>query len=203
MIKKGMISIMNKSDRSYFNFEEKVRRAFSFLTDLDFNEVEALPTLVRYRKDGVEVDVYHGRQSYEIGAGVSAFGTRYAISEIIRAVNPDAAKQFRYVTTSTSEGIILGLEKLSSLMKHYGREALEGNSKFFSKLEKQRQLWVEEYSLDVLAEQLRPQAEEAFRRKDYSKAADLYSRIKKCLSPAEIKKLNVAEKRRKKGGGKY
>lgn len=188
---------MGTSDRSYLNFEEKVRRAFAFLGELGFSEVEALPTLVRYRKGCVEVDVYHGRKSYEIGAGVTAFGTRFTISEIIRAIDPETAKHFHYVSTTTREGLDAGLEELSSLMKYYGHMAIEGNSQFFSMLEKQRKLWAEEYSLDVLAEQLRPQAEEAFRRRDYSKAVDLYSRIRKRLSATEIKKLNLAKERRK------
>jgi hypothetical protein len=116
--------------------------------------------------------------------------------EIIRIVDPNTAEDFRYVTATTPEDITSGLEKLSSLMKHYGRKAIEGDSKFFSILENQRKLWAEDYALDVLAEQLRPQANEAFRRKDYSKAADLYSRIKKRLSPIEIKKLSHAEEQR-------
>jgi len=77
-------NIMNTSDRAYFNFAEEARKAFTFLGELGFSEIEALPTLVRYRKDDVEVDVYHGRQSYEIGAGVTAFGTRYSIEAIMR-----------------------------------------------------------------------------------------------------------------------
>lgn len=190
------VSIVDTSDRSNLKFEEKVRKAFAFLSELGFYEVEALPTLVRYRKGGVEVDVYHGRQSFEIGAGVTAFGTRYAISEIIRATDPEASKRFHYSATTTPEGVVSGLKELSSLMKRYGRAVIEGDSKFFSMLENKRKLWAEEYALDVLAEQLRPQADEAFRRRDYSKAADLYSRIRKRLSPTEIKKRSLAEERR-------
>lgn len=193
---------MYTPDRSSLNFVEKVRRAFAFLRELGFDEIEALPTLVRYRKGDVEVDLYHGRQSHEIGAGVSGFGTRYAMSEIIRAVDLNVAKHFRYAATTTPEGIIAALEELGSLMKQHCREALEGNPKFFSILEKQRKLWSEEYSLDVLSEQLRQQADEAFRQRDYSKAADLYSRIRKRLSPAELKKFSLAEERRSKEGSK-
>lgn len=189
-------------DRSSLNFEEKVRRAFAFLRELGFSEIEALPTLVRYQKGDVEVDVYHGRQSFEIGAGVSGFGTRYAMSEIIRAVDLNVAKHYRYAATTTPEGINAALEELSSLMKQHGREAIEGNPKFFSMLENQRKLWSEEYALDVLSEQLRQKADEAFRQKDYAKAADLYSRIRKRLSPAELKKFSLAEKRRGKEGSK-
>ncbi len=188
---------MDISDRSHLGFKEKAREAFAFLNRLGFSEVEASPTLVRYRKDDVEVDVYHGRQSYEIGAGITACGTRYAISEIIRVVDIEIAKQFRYAATNTAEGVTTGLKELSFLMERYGSVALKGDLSFFSTLEKQRKLWSEEYALDVLTEQLRPKADEAFKRRDYSTATDLYSRIRKRLSPVEIKKLSIAEARSK------
>lgn len=191
-----MVNIMDTSDRDYINFAEETRKAFAFLCELGFSEVEILPTLVRYRKGCVEVDVYHGRQSYEIGAGVTAFGTRYAISEIIRHMDPDTAKQFHYAAATTPEGVVAGLEVLIVLMKRYGCSALDSDPQYFSLLEGERKSWSEEYALDVLAGQLRPQADEAFRQRDYSKAADLYSSIRERLSPAEIKKLSVAEKRR-------
>jgi hypothetical protein len=170
------MSIMNASDRAHLNFENEAREAFSFLGDLGFSEIEALPTLVRYcqRKGSVEVDVYHGRKSYEIGAGITAFGTRYAISEIIRHIAPEAEKHFRYPATTTLEGVVAGLDELSSLMKRYGRSALDGDSQLFSILESERKSWSEEYALDVLADQLRPQADEAFRQRNYAKSAELY-----------------------------
>ncbi|MFZ2405695.1 MAG: hypothetical protein WAW41_11195 [Methylobacter sp.] len=183
---------MNISDRSNLKFEEKVRKNFTFLKDLGFSEVEALPTLMRYRNDDIEVDVYHGRQSYEIGAGVTAFGNRYELSEIIRVSDAEVAKQFRRFSSTTPGGLAQGLEKLSALMNHYARAALGGDQQFFSVLEKQRKLWSEEFALDVLAKKLRPQANEAFRHGDYSTAADLYSRILDRLSPAEIEKMNFA-----------
>ena len=188
---------MATPDRSHLNFERQVREAFAFLSDLGFSETEALPTLVRYRHDDVEVDVYYGRQSYEIGAGVTGFGIRYAMSEIIRAVDPETAKRYRNAMATTQEAVAAGLEELSSLMKRYGTAALRGDPQFFSTLKEQRKLWSEEYALDVLADQLRPQADEAFRRGNYSTAADLYARIRSRLSPAEVKKLALAEERRK------
>jgi len=190
-----VVNIMDASDRTYLNFAEEARQAFAFLGELGFSEIEALPTLVRYRKGDVEIDVYHGRQSYEIGLGITAFGTRYAISEIIRHIDPETAKSYRYAAATTPDGVVAGLKELSLLLKRYGRSALDGDSKLFSSLEGERKLWSEEYALDVLTEQLRPQADEAFRQKDYSKAAELYSRIKERLSPAELKKLSIAEER--------
>ncbi|WP_345541039.1 hypothetical protein [Variovorax defluvii] len=186
---------MDTPDRSYLHFVRKVREAFAFLTDEGFVEIDALPTLVRFHKSGIEVDVYHGRQSYELGAGVTFSGTRYAMSEIVRATDPEAAKGYRNAVATTPEGVAAGLEALSSLMERYGSAALKGHAGFFSMLEAQRRQWLEEYTLDVLASQLRPKADDAFRRGDYSAAAALYGRIRDRLSPAETKKLALAEGR--------
>ncbi|TXL02386.1 hypothetical protein BMR08_18425 [Methylococcaceae bacterium CS2] len=188
---------MDMADRSHFNLEKKVREAFVFLSNLGFSEIESLPTLVRYQNGGIEVDIYHGRQSYEIGAGISVFGARYSISEIIQASDPEMFKQFRYAMTTTPEGVTSALEELSLLMNRYANTALEGDQKFIMVLEKQRKQWSEDYALDVLAKQLRPKASEAFRQKDYSTATDLYSRIRKCLSTAELKKLDFSIKHSK------
>ncbi|MCW5610640.1 MAG: hypothetical protein KIS83_08170 [Rubrivivax sp.] len=186
---------MSFKDRTDLHFARKVRGAFLFLEEMGFTVVEATSTLVRYRKDDIEVDVYHGRQSYEVGAGVTAFGVRYSMSEIIRTADAAAAQIYRSPVATTPEGIADGLEELSSLMKGYGGVALKGDRQFFSKLAKQREQWSEDYALDVMAGQLRPRAEEAFRRGNYAMAAELYARIKGRLSPAEAKKLAVARSR--------
>lgn len=188
---------MHAPDRSDFDFARKARDFFGFLEDAGFTEVEALPTLVRYRKGNVEVDIYHGRQSYEIGGGVAFSGTRYSMAEIIRASDPDAAKEYRNPVAASPERVAPALEELASLMQRYGVSVLRGDGQLFAALEGQRKHWAEEFSLDVLAAQLRPLAEDAFRRGDYARAAELYGRIRGCLSPAEAKKLSVAQARRR------
>lgn len=187
---------MSEQDRDRLNFASEATTAFVFLNDLGFLQVESLPTLVRYRKDDVEIVVHHGRLSYEIGADISYRGKQYALAEIVRAIDPDAAKQCGLMA-STTEGVAMGLEELGSLMKRYGVAALQGDPQFFSTLEGKRKVWVEEYWLDGLARQLRPQAEDAFRRGDYVAAVELYARIRSRLSPAETKKLQLAEERSK------
>lgn len=189
-------TIMQMTDRSALHFVRQVQRAFGFLPDAGFAQFEASPTLVRYRKGDVEVDIYHGRQSYEIGGGVTLAGTRYAMSEIIRTVDPEVAKGYRSVVATTAEGVAAGLEELASLMQLYGLGALSGEQQFVALLEQQRKQWADGYALDVLAAQLRPQAEDAFRRGDYEQAAELYGRIRERLSPAEAKKLLLAQERR-------
>jgi hypothetical protein len=68
-------------------FEQAVAEAFVFLRQLGFDVAEQLPTLVRYRHQNVEVDIYQGKQSFEIGAGITIDGERFALSELIRLVD--------------------------------------------------------------------------------------------------------------------
>jgi hypothetical protein len=187
---------MKTIDRESLNFSEKAREVFSYLSDEGFLEAQVMPTLVRYLKDGIEVDIFHGRQSYEIGAGVSADGERFSLSEIIRMSDQAFADQYRNYVATTPVGINEGLEELSLLLRRFGGAALQGDRDFFLLLKKQRKQWAEKYALEVLSKQLLPKANDAFRRGDYAAAADLYGRIRDCLSPAEIKKLALAEERR-------
>jgi len=187
---------MNALDRSQLHFVQKVRESFSFLVDEGFTEIEASPTQVIYRNGDIEVDVYYERLSYEVGGGITVAGICYAISEIVRVSDPEAASNYQNVVATTPKVLAAGIEKLSVLMQRYGAAALHGDPHFFSMLEEQRKQWSQEFSLDVLEYQLRPQAEDAFRRRDYSKAAELYGSIRERLSPAEAKKLALAEARK-------
>ncbi|HSD22470.1 MAG TPA: hypothetical protein VLC54_20640 [Anaeromyxobacter sp.] len=177
------------------NFADAATRSFAFLSDLGFGEVESLPTIVRYRNGDLEVAIYHGRQSFEIGFEVVRSGARYTISELIRAADPEAAERYRNYAATTPQGIAEGLSRLEGLVKRYGERALRGDPAFFATLDEQRRSWAEGYELDVLAGQLRPKADAAFRGGDYRQAADLYERIRPRLSAAELKKLALAKER--------
>jgi len=185
---------MDISDRSLFDFQNKARAIFAFLKELGFSEVKSTPTLIRFQSEDVEVDIYHGRQSYEIKAEITTLGTSYTLAEIIRATDPGIATNFRYPSVTTAEGVLAGLDELSKIIKRYGSQALSGDSQFYITLNEHRKRWAEDYSREVLAQQLKPQAAEAFRKKDYITAAQLYYRIKDSLSPAEEKKMWFAEK---------
>jgi hypothetical protein len=181
------------TDRVCFGFTEKAEKAFAFLVDAGFTEVEALPTLVRYQRDGVEVDVYHGRRSYEVGAGVSFSGVRYSLPEIVRAGAGELVCDYKNQVSRTPDALDVALGKMSDFMRAYGMGALSGDADFFFLLGQEREKSGRKYSLDILAEQLRPKAEQAFRLGDYMAAAALYTRIRDRLTPAEVRKLNIAE----------
>lgn len=182
-------------ERTRLNFADAVSRSFAFLTDLGFSQVESSPTFVRYRKGGVEADVYHGRQSYELGFEIGRDEVKYSMSELIRAADPETARQYRNFIATTQGALTEGLARLQGLIKRYGQRALQADPAFFVALGNQRKAWAEGYALEVLEGQLRPKADEAFRRGNYREAAELYERIQSRLTPTELKKLAIARER--------
>lgn len=181
-------------ERTRLNFAHAVSERFAFLDDMGFSAVESLPTLVRYRRGEIEVTVYHGRQSFELGFEISRGDACYSISELIGVADAEAAKRYRNFAATTSEGIIEGLNQLVELVIRYGDRALRGDSAFFAALESHRKFWSEKYALDILEKQLRPKAQAAFQQGNYREAAELLERIRSRLSPAEEKKLAHAKK---------
>jgi len=178
-------------------FPMLARSAFSFLYELGFVEMASSSSLLLLRKNEIDVDIYHGRRSCELGAGVSNKGARFSISEITAVVDPAAAEKYSVRSGRTRNEVENGLNELGDLLRLHGDRALSGDHEFFSLLERQRVHWAENFEGDVLARQIRPKAEEAFRLGDYSKAAELYGRIKNRLSAMEEKKRSLAELRAK------
>ena len=182
-------------ERTRLNFAHVATHRFAFLNSFGFLAVESLPTLVRYRKDKIEVTLYHGRQSFELGFEIDRDGGRYSISEIIGVVDVDVAKRYRNYAATTPAGVVEGLNQLAELVMRYGDLALRDDPTFFAMLEDHRKSWPDEYALDVLSTQLRPKAQAAFQRGNYREAAELYERIRARLSAAEEKKLALAKER--------
>jgi hypothetical protein len=196
-----MMNHLGNSDSSQseerVEFSVLARAAFSFLLELEFKEVESSSSHLLFRKGVVDVNIYHGRRSFEIGAGVSIRGEHYSFSEILAAVDPAAAKQYSVRSGRSLNDLVLALDEVASLLRQHATRALIGDPTLVVLLSQHRLRWSESLELDVLARQLRPKAEDAFRRGDYSMAAHLYGRIRTKLSPSEERKLSIAEVRAK------
>ena len=181
--------------RARLGFVEIVRREFSFLEEFGFSEIEALPTIVRYQGEPLGLNVYHGRQSYEIGVRIECEDEDFSIGQILRATDSGAWEKFRNPAATTREGLETGVEKLADLVRRYGGRALRNEPEFFADLRRSRSFWAEEMALDVLERQTRPRAAAAFLEGRYREAAELYERIAPRLSAAEQAKLAAARKR--------
>lgn len=176
-------------------FERSVIDALAFLRDLGFSIAERGSTLVRFVLRNVEVDIYRGRKSYEIGAGIAIDGERFSLSELVRVHEPKIAESYRNPVATDDDGVVHAVTQVASMLRKYGGFALRGDAAAIATLTSQRREWAEAFALDVLAEQTRPLAEHAFRSGDFAKAAELYARIRSRLSSAESAKLALAEAR--------
>ena len=177
------------------NFANEAAKSFDFLGGFGFERLQVDATLVRYRKSGMEVDVYRGRKSFELSFKISFGGERYSLQTIMRVSDPVAANAYRRYAATTLEGLREGLEQLSAMVKTFAPRALRGEAEFFALLDEKKHTWSYEYALDVLAEQVRPMAESAFKRKEYSKVVELYEQVLPLLTATELKRLDISRAR--------
>jgi hypothetical protein len=182
-------------DRSSLNFADVVKVTFSFLREYGLLEVEATPSLVRYKTTCVEVDIYHGRSSFELGFGITQEGVRYSLPEFMRLKDPELEQQYRYPTVTTQAALKKFLEKTADLVQTYCIRGLACDSTVFQQLSAQRIIWRKKFALEVMVYQIRPKAYEAFRQKKYGEAAELYKQIESSLTATEAKKLAIANER--------
>ncbi|MGH8612187.1 MAG: hypothetical protein ACREYF_09145 [Gammaproteobacteria bacterium] len=160
------------------------------------------PTFVRYESDKIFVNIYHGRSSYELGIEVGPLGSGveidmgYSLSALIHLVAPEEAAAYRNFVATTPKKVQIGVKLLSEKFQGYGWDLLWGDPDIFIKLKTQRAQLSERFAMEVLARQVRPKADAAFRSKDYGEAIRLYGSIRNQLTPVELKKLDYAQKHR-------
>jgi hypothetical protein len=110
------------TDRVDLQFPETVVQVFSFLLDYGFQQIEALPTLVRYRCGDLEARVFHGPRSHELGFEIEREGERFDISEIIALSVPSAADRYRNPMVRTPSAVNTFLQQLQILSVATGSE---------------------------------------------------------------------------------
>jgi hypothetical protein len=129
------------TDRVDLQFPETVVQVFSFLLDYGFQQIEALPTLVRYRCGDLEARVFHGPRSHELGFEIEREGERFDISEIIALSVPSAADRYRNPMVRTPSAVNTFLQQLADLVRRYGERALRNDPAFYEVLRQIRCRW--------------------------------------------------------------
>ena len=192
------------AERSNLHFPEEVQTHFNYLVvKHGFRCVIVEATLVRYESDCIFVNIYHGKSSCEIGleigklVPVDKIQGVYNISWLIQLDSPKKAADYQ-LFVATNPGLVKkGVFQLCKLFKRYAGKALLADESTFSLLSKLRDDWKEAFAKEVLVSQLRPKANDAFRRKNYDEVIRFYESIRSELTPAEEKKLAYAKKQQK------
>jgi hypothetical protein len=185
--------------RSKLEFAKAAEEAFHFLLDQGFRLVSAETTIVRYSSERIFVNVYHGRSSYELGIDVGLVGSEmehgYPLEAFVRLSDPEHAPRIRNFMATTSNEVRVGLRQLAEHVKRYVVPALPGGQNVFAELQRQAQEWRNSYAMEVLAGQIRPKAEAAFREHDYVRFVEHLSKIESVLTPVEKQKLSYARRK--------
>jgi len=186
------------ADRHSLGFAESVKNAFSFLA-ANFHVAEAAATFVRYESDKMFLNVYHGRQSYEVGVEVGclhdAEAYRYRLPEVLGAFLGEARHQNDYYfQASDRDGVRRCVEAAASLVEqHYGA-VLEADPFALKRVKTFTSERNDEYTREVVQQPTRDSAERAWQEKDYPTVAQLYGSIRSDLTPVERKRMEYAEK---------
>ncbi len=192
---------MSTSDRSQLAFVSSAKSAFQFLiTEYGFSIIEEEPTFIRYETTAVFINIYHGRQSYEIGfeCGLKRIeeASRYRLPVILLGLLGEKAREIRaYYQANEQEVIANCLVKLASLVKDYCSPVLQGDDIAFARIanvsSSENRALTEKYSIDPI----KRKAEAAWSDKNYEKVISLYGSIKGSLSEIEKKRFDYACKR--------
>ena len=187
-------------DRADLHFSESVKFHFLFLTELGFNCKSIEPTYVRYESGHVFVNVYHGRTSYEIGVEIGWLrggesSDAYGMEELCCLKEEERNGGFRNPVATTTNKVQSGVLCVSEKFKEWAWELCQGDENQFESLRMQRKIWAESFEAKVIAGQLRSEADEAFRFKDFEKAVQLYEEFQSELTEIERRKLQYARKR--------
>jgi hypothetical protein len=178
-----------------FDLVAEILSAFDFLIkEYGFRvaQMEAdWPSWVRYESRKTFVWVGDERMHYDLTVAVGLRATLwrpedygYSIQEVLEAADAPVPRELQNFQTSSDVIARKFLYRMAGYLKEYGRLALLGDRALFKKMEKQDT----RLFLESRIGSIRNGAQEAWEKKDYRKAYELYGLITRRLSPAEQKK---------------
>jgi len=189
-------------NREYLNFKNVVLEAFEFLlNDFNFQCVKINTTLIRYESDRMFLQIYHGRNSFELGLEIGFLEKikdeeqKYSLAELTEIMglfkNPG-----NYIpwTVSTPELVKKYVTKLAELAKNNLQDALRGEPSILIRLSEIQTRNHNDFMAEMKLSRIIPQADECFRKKNYKNVIELLLPIRNELSPVFLKKLNYAIK---------
>ena len=191
------------SDRDALQFDSSVTKSFCFLiTDYDFQVVRVEPTIVQYETSKVFINIYHGRQSFEIGVEIGlicrGYDSRFRLPVVLKGL---LGKQTKHVQTfyQAHEKHVIShcVQKLALLVKEHCDPVLRGDQSAFNLVEKssfqESNAITQKYSI----EPIKYKADIAWKQKDYESVVSLYGSIKKHLNDIEKKRIDYARRQNK------
>jgi hypothetical protein len=180
-------------------FPDMTKRAFLFLEDAGFRLVQSNLSESQYETDRVFVTIGWDARSGELDVFVGLQprkGKRqdtFSLSDLLRMEGVDV--QERQMPFQVADESRLGpfLEKLAEDMRTHAQPVLAGDRLYFRRLEAFRHAQSQVYMRDMKLQQVRSEAEKAWRKRELDKVLALYTSIEDDLSASEKGKLAYAK----------
>ncbi len=176
-------------------FVKLVLDTFAFLLRLGFAVARREGTLVRFERDNVFVNVYHGRTSYQVGLELGRVrdGDMYSLHELLRALAPSDIEQARCQTTDP-EVLRQCLASIAATIERHGGALLAGDANAFEKVNVAVAPLRKAVTLQAQYGAIIDRADEAWVSKDFDKAVDLYEKSAPALDETRARRLEYLRK---------
>lgn len=182
--------------RDALGFDASVEREFEFLGEHGFIVRRREPTLVRFESDRLGIDVYHGRQSYEIGLLIGpARPVRakvYSMSLLLDIAVPELAREYRDYAAVEPEAVRRGASELARLFRLCVDRGILVQRDLLERLAERGAQAAHDYAAEVLLSQTRRKVEAAWKVRDYAEVVELLSPVEHLVGEVERKKLRYA-----------
>jgi hypothetical protein len=196
-------SVMSDGGAGCPGFVDLVLRAFAFLPPLGFFVARREGALVRFEKDSVFVNVYHGHSSFQIGLELGRLheGDLYSLHELLSAVAPADIGRARCQATDP-EVLAPCLASIAETIERNFGALLSGNANAFEKLGSAVFLLRQAGTLQAQFGAIIDHADRAWESKDLGKAAAPYEKGVPALDEARMRRLEYLRKQNEKERGK-
>ena len=184
------------SQRLALGFRASVEREFEFLGEHGFTVRRREPTVLRFESDRLGIDVYHGRQSYEIGLSIGparpGSGDAYPMSILLDVVVPELARGYRNYAGLAPDAVRRGVSELAGLFRICVDRGILEEPDLLERLAERREQAARDYAAEVVLSQTRERVEAAWKARDYAEVVNLLSPVEHLVSEVERKRLRYA-----------
>lgn len=179
-------------------FPDMAKRAFSFLEDAGFRLVQCDPSGLQYETAQVFVTIEWDSRSGELNVYVGLQPRKgkprdtFSLRDLLGMEGVEVPE--RKMSFQVAEESRLGpfLDKLAEDTRAHAQPALAGDRMYFHRLEAFRHAQSQAYMRDMKLQQVRSEAEKAWRKRELDKVIGLYASIEDDLSESEKGKLAYA-----------
>ena len=192
------LSVISGGGAGRLGFVDLVLKAFAFLLRRRFVVALSEDTLVRFEKDNVFVNIYHGHSSFQVGLELGRLHDCdvYSLYELLSAVAPSDIDRAQCQTADPNL-LRRCLESIADTIERNCGALLAGDGKAFEELRSVVSPQRQAVTLHAQFGAILDRGDRAWDLKDLNQAAALYEKGAPALDETRKRRLEYLKKRRK------